>query len=240
MTTFADLRVPFPLFEAPVDDASDFVGGATCSLCGQGSAACFELGIGCALMQECSACGTVNGLDASDATSVDCRACQQSIVFPDLTTPVISCYLCLRKGRAAITKDTELGMVSWAQAFEGVTHGIPGLRHADFELVPKANDWVGARLPQATMFELLRTPTYLTIQGDRWLFCCKEPMVFVGQWSREQFTRQAPDGDGQKLFRAIVEKPVPGLWEDELHDETGIYVFRCRSCQRLRAHWDLA
>ena len=83
MTSFTDLGAPFPLFEAPVDDAVEFVGSGTCALCGQGSAACFELGIGCAVMQECSACGTVNGLDASDAKSVDCRACQRLIAFRD-------------------------------------------------------------------------------------------------------------------------------------------------------------
>jgi hypothetical protein len=67
-----------------------------------------------------------------------------STEVPDLPDQIVACYSCLRQGRAAITKDTELGMVSWEQAFEGVTHGIPGLAHPDFELVPKENDWVGA------------------------------------------------------------------------------------------------
>jgi uncharacterized protein CbrC (UPF0167 family) len=90
------------------------------------------------------------------------------------------------------------------------------------------------------MFELLRTPSYLTIQGEQWLFCCKAPMVFVGSWSRDRFTKEAPDGDGRAYFESIVADPVPGLWEDQLHDATGIYVFRCPACRRLKAHWDLA
>ena len=190
--TFADLEAPFPLFEAPVEDASDFVAEGRCSLCRLQAAVCFELGIGCAVMRDCPTCGTSNGLDTSDAESIDCRACRALVVFPDLPDQILSCYSCLRTGRAAIAKDTELGMVSWEQAFEGVTHGSPGLRHPDFDLVAKDDsDWIGARLPESTMWELLRTPTYLTTQGNRWLFCCRAPMVFVGSWSRDQFTRQA-------------------------------------------------
>jgi uncharacterized protein CbrC (UPF0167 family) len=150
------------------------------------------------------------------------------------------CYHCLRAGRAALTKDTELGMISWEQAFEGVTHGVPGLDRADFEMVPKEDDWVGARLPPETMFEMLRTPTYTSIQGDRWQFCCRRPMVFAGAWSREEFTRRAPDGDGRRYFEQVVQHAVPGLWEDQLHDITGVYVFRCPSCERVTAYWDIA
>ena len=131
-------------------------------------------------------------------------------------------------------------MISWDQAFDGVTHGVPGLRRTDFELVPKEDDWVGVRLPKATMFELLRTPTYNTIQGEGWLFCCRQPMIFVGEWSRQDFTRRAPDGDGRRYFEEIVRHTVPGLWEDRLHDITGVYVFRCPSCGKITAHWDLA
>jgi uncharacterized protein CbrC (UPF0167 family) len=90
------------------------------------------------------------------------------------------------------------------------------------------------------MFELLRTPTYSSIQGERWQFCCERPMVFFGEWSRAEFAQRAIDGDGRRLFEEIVQGSVPGLWENELHDVTGIYVFRCPSCQRLTAHWDIA
>jgi len=183
----------------------------------------------------------VNGLDANDREDSPCRQCKTNVSFPDLGEEEIkACYACLRFGKAAITKDTELGMISWEQTFEGVTHGIPGLSRNDFEMVLKEDDWVGARLPQETMFELLRLPTYSSIQGERWQFCCRQPMVFLGEWSREEFSRRAPDGDGRRLFEEIVQDSVPGLWEDELHDITGVYVFRCKSCGKLTAHWDIA
>jgi uncharacterized protein CbrC (UPF0167 family) len=192
-------------------------------------------------MLDCPSCGVANGLDASDREDGPCRQCEGAVPFPSIDDDEIkSCYSCLRAGRAAITKDTELGMVSWEQAFEGVTHGLPGLDRPDFEMVPKEDGWVGARLPQEVMFELLRMPTYSSIQGERWQFCCRQPMVFVGEWSREEFNRRATDNNGRRLFDEIVQQSVPGLWEDQLHDITGIYVFRCPSCEKLTAHWDIA
>jgi uncharacterized protein CbrC (UPF0167 family) len=90
------------------------------------------------------------------------------------------------------------------------------------------------------MFELLRTPTYKSIQGEVWQFCCCRPMVFIGEWSREEFARRAPDGDGQRYFEEVVPDSVPGLWGNQLHDIIGVYVFRCPSCGRVTAHWDIA
>jgi hypothetical protein len=53
MATFADLGIPFLLFEAPTDEPSDYAGLATCRLCGGRNRHCFELGIGDALILPC-------------------------------------------------------------------------------------------------------------------------------------------------------------------------------------------
>ncbi len=239
--TFEQLGIPFPLFEAPVKDASGYCGQRVCSLCHVAMAHCFHLGIGAYVIRACPSCDATTGVSAGDCEATVCSRCSAAVPF--LAVPegeVAACYACLRQGRAALTKDTVLGMVSWEQALEGVTHGIPGLSRSDFEMVPKEDGWVGARLPTTTMFELLRTPTYASIQGDLWQFCCRAPMIFVGSWTREDFTRNAKDQDGRRLFDEIVQERIPGLWEDELHDETGIYVFRCADCRRQTAHWDIA
>lgn len=107
-------------------------------------------------------------------------------------------------------------------------------------MVPTDSDWVRARLDEQTILELLRTPSYATIQGDRWLFCCRKPMAFHGSWSRGQFAAHSPNGDGRTFLALVLGEDVPGLWEDELHDVTGIYVFSCRFCRKLRGHWDIA
>jgi uncharacterized protein CbrC (UPF0167 family) len=239
--TFQELGIPFPLFEGPSDQANEYCGLGDCSVCGKKGEHCFRLGIGCAVIVDCQKCGAANGLDADDRESGSCRECSSTVSFPELGEDEIKvCHTCLRAGKAALTKDTELGMISWEQAFEGVTHGVPGLKRADFEMVQREDDWVGAKLPKEVMFELLRTPTYSTIQGERWQFCCSKPMIFLGEWSREEFSCRAPNGDGRSWFEKIVQHPVPDLWEDRLHDITGVYVFRCPSCGRFTAHWDIA
>jgi uncharacterized protein CbrC (UPF0167 family) len=239
--SFSHLDIPFPLFEADEDDASEYVGLRDCSLCGTHHH-CFELGIGCAVMATCPNCGLENGLDADDREATPCRGCAKPISFPRLPDDleIVACYDCLRSGKAAITHDTELGMISWEQAYEGMTHGIPGMSRSDFELAEGHDGWTRARLPTEMMFELLRTPNYSSIQGEQWQFCCQRPMIFVGNWSRERFTNEAEDGDGESLMNEIVQDVVPGLWEDQLHDITGIYVFRCAECGRHTGHWDIA
>jgi hypothetical protein len=62
MATFAELGIPFHLFESPTSEACDYVGPATCRLCGVRERHCFELGIGDALMLPCPACGVDIGI----------------------------------------------------------------------------------------------------------------------------------------------------------------------------------
>ena len=237
--TFIELGIPFRLFQGPSENASEYCGFGTCSLCGMEGQHCFYLGIGCAIMLACPACGTERGLSTDDRKARPCGNCNCLVPFPDISDDEIkTCYDCLRIGKAAITKDTELGMISWKQAFEGITHGIPNMDHADFEMVPQGDEWVGVRLPQELMFEMLRTPTYNSIQGERWQFCCQQPMLFVG-WNMEDFTRNSPDGDGCGYFEQVVQDTVPGLWKELINNQIAVYVFRCSLCERVTAHWDI-
>ncbi|NLS91903.1 MAG: CbrC family protein [Planctomycetaceae bacterium] len=240
-TTFAELGIAFPLFEAPVD-ASDYVGTANCCICQTDGVHCFPLGIGTAVMIPCSVCGVVNALDIDSKASIRCRECGETITFPasvvDRKEPK-TCYQCLRAGKVALTKDTEFGMVSWDQAFSGVTNGIPGLQQDQFEsvMINAEEDWVGVKLPQDIMFELLRTPKYRTWQGERWLFCCRYPMTYLGEWHHDQFNQRASDGNGESLYYAALEDVPDDTW-DSLGHAVNAYVFECKQCGRLRAHWD--
>jgi len=237
--TFQQLGIPFELFDAPASAASGYAGKMTCSICQASDVHCFKMGIGTDLVLPCGHCQTSVPLAVSEKAAAPCPACGGSVLFPE--TPVeFGCYDCLRAHRFSLTKGTELGMIRFIDAVGGVTHGIPGLNRSDFEMVVLNDGWVGARLPREEMMELLRTPDYPTIQDDNWLFCCKRPMTFVGEWSRSDFVNRSWDGNGRAYFDSVVRDPVVGLWEDRLHDITGIYVFRCRTCTKHSAHWDLA
>jgi hypothetical protein len=119
--TFDQLNIPFQLFKGPLDQAAEYCGVDDCSLCGDRQQHCFQLGIGCGLILPCPSCGTENGLDADDREDGSCRHCQTTVSFPAelLEDEIKVCYACLRSGKAAITKNTELGMISWEQAFFG-------------------------------------------------------------------------------------------------------------------------
>jgi len=236
-----DLKSVFPLFQASLEDAAD-VCDFPCVFCGNDTQPRFELGIGADIITSCTPCGELLALDADDRKGGSCPRCKKVVAFP-LTTqgPLSCCANCLREGRAAITKDTELGMVTWEHAKSGWTHGLPGRIPVGWEVSePNADGWRQVKVDRSFITELLRTPTYSTIQGDQWLFCCRAPMNFIGTWSRERFVHEAIGGDGRDLFNKIVERAVPGLWEDRLHDVTGIYVFQCSQCLKRRAHCDIA
>jgi uncharacterized protein CbrC (UPF0167 family) len=239
--TFSQLGMKFPLFDAAAE-GTEYVGNGTCSICNVADMPCFELGIGTALLIDCPGCGTINGLDVHGKHNVKCRNCNVLIEFPSVVAakkePKI-CYGCLRAGKATLTKDTEFGIVSWEQAFSGFTNGGPGLRQNQFEsvVVDQEENWVKVKLPEDIMFELLRTPTYSSWQGERWLFCCRYPMTFIGEWNQEEFDRHASDGNGEALYYSVVEDIPADTW-DALGNSISVYLFQCKGCGKLRAHWD--
>ena len=162
MPTFADLGIPFPLFEALTSEASDYAGTATCRLCGGRDRHCFEVNH---LILPCPACGVVVGLYAANRADAPCRSCGSVVPFPEplkAKKHILICYDCLRAGRGALTKSTEFGTISWGQACEGVTLGVPGLRTDQFEVVPidLDEDLYGVRVPSEHLWELLRTPGF--------------------------------------------------------------------------------
>lgn len=253
--TFNDLGIPFPLFEAPIDDASEYRGTGTCHICGQGDVHVFALGIGADVIAPCSACGTQIPFDADDRPTTQCPSCANVEPFPELALPLpppagppdfdgglMGCYACLRSGRAALTKDTEFGMIRWQDAIRGTTHGLPGDPKPEFETTPpNADGWRSYKMDPQHMLELTRTPAYSTWQGERWLFCCSAPMVFLGTWGLKELNATAADGDGMALFTQIAKDADQGPWDviGGLGD-AGVYAFRCQSCNKLRAHWDIS
>lgn len=244
MPTFADLGIPFPLFEAPTNEASDYAGLATCRLCGGQDRHCFELGIGDALILPCPACGLENGLDADDGADAPCRSCGSVVPFPEplkAKRQLLVCYDCLRAGKAAMTKGTEFGMVSWDQAFEGLAHGGPGLRTEEFEtvLIDPEEEWYGVRVPGEHLRELLRTPGFHSWQDERWLFCCRRPMTYLGGWCSVMESLRPDDPRGFFEGRIDLDHGLKdGVWEGLGSGDVCLYVYRCRSCARLRATWD--
>lgn len=124
----------------------------------------------------------------------------------------------------------------------GATDGRPGMTRPDFEFVPFHDDRLGARVSVPHLVELLGTPSYSTIQGEQWQFHCRQPMVYLGPWTPQDFWRHAPDGDGRALFNEVVQDAewLPEVLWDGKGEVWDTYIFRCAVCGQLAGHWDVA
>jgi uncharacterized protein CbrC (UPF0167 family) len=223
----------FPLYAAPLSRADRHAGGGRCALCGQEAADRLALGIGDDVIQPCRTCGDLR------AVNVHGRPCPHCGTVAERADGDTTCFACLRAGRAALTKDTEYGAVSWDDAVRGRTHGVPNLTRAEGFTVaePDADGWVSVHIPPMILLELVRTPNYTTWQGERWLFCCSSAMVHVGEWTRDDLVRHVP-GDPEAAFLAIFEGSEPWMWNYLGSPGWGFYAFRCRACDRVRGHVD--
>jgi uncharacterized protein CbrC (UPF0167 family) len=233
--TFDELGIPFPLFKGPVDEASEYRGEGRCSICHQNGHV-FELGIGAEVVVECGKCKKQTVVDADDR-STPCHLCEHTNSV-SLGDEAFACYRCLRDGRAALTTDTELGMICWADAERGSTHGLPD--------GDPNGEWRRRPVDPARMRELLSTPNYTTWQGEGWLFdgdC--NPMPYLGCYGRKEFAESRSDRDAKAAFLAAIgpDSEAEQLWEgvgpDSSRTLVCVYVFADPSGS-LRAHYDFS
>jgi uncharacterized protein CbrC (UPF0167 family) len=239
MPTFAELGMPFRLFEADVGEATRYLAEGACSICGAVGPA-FELGIGADLIVPCSRCWTENALDAHERVGKACRSCGVTVPFPAVGKTIACCYACLRAGRAALTQDTELGMVRWEDAEVGLTHAMPteATYHPDWETAIGQDGWPCAKVDRDALLELVRTPAYVSWQGERWRFCCGRIMVFIGGWPAADFAREAEGGDGMRLFLELMDDAEPEVWPRVEAGTVSTYLFRCTTCGARRGYYD--
>jgi len=163
-----------------------------------------------------------------------------------------ACYACFRAGKAiSHVMDTELGMVRAEDAEEGLTHGFPKSEAPPgYELVEMraasgdTEPWVRVRMSETHLTELLRTPKYETWQGERWLFCCAQPMVFVGPLEEALLERLRETQETQEevvgQLLQVEAREAHRRTTEVLKGRISMYVFRCTTCKKHRAHWDCA
>jgi hypothetical protein len=131
-------------------------------------------------------------------------------------------------------------MVTREYAKQGRTHGLPlydPAELADYKLTPHPIDprfpnerWYQVHIESVYLIELLRTPSYPTWQGERWLFCCKRPMVFRGVLPADIFDR-----DTKQLPFAIMDFLKNPDWRMTIgdgHSSLTYYAFTCVDCGR--------
>ena len=143
-------------------------------------------------------------------------------------------YASLRAGKSFVTHDTELGRVGQLEAGLGLTGGVPSDSAVDARGTEAVTEdgVTRYRVDGALLQELIRTPQYRTAQGESWLFCCGAPMVFLGRSAVDDVT---PD-DLPEMIAPHTVADVDEFLENVLDDKQALYVFRCNTCQKRRAH----
>jgi uncharacterized protein CbrC (UPF0167 family) len=136
-----------------------------------------------------------------------------------------ACYACFRDGRAPRSVETELGLVSPAQLARNLGGKKRSRRLDEVDLT--------------YLVELTRTPAYSTWQGVRWLFCCEQPMIFVG--GVDTATLGQEGGAALRvasLFGIENREEAEERLEQVLENRISTYRFRCPLCNRQRACYD--
>lgn len=163
-----------------------------------------------------------------------------------------ACFACFRAGKVtSYVMDTELGMVRAEDAEEGLVHGAPkSAAPRGYDLVEMGTavgdtePWVRVRVDKGALTELLRTPKYETWQGERWLFCCQRPMVYVGPMKEPllERLREAQETQEEVVGRLLQSgsREAHERTQQVLKGRISMYVFHCPQCRKHRAHWDCA
>jgi hypothetical protein len=97
------------------------------------------------------------------------------------------------------------------------------------------SDFASGEVPKEVVAEInLRTPGYLSWQGERWQVCCGDAAVFLGSvgWDRLQ---TLPDAQAAIVEDGWGADALPAMHAD---GDLSAYLFRCRHCGRHLAHAD--
>jgi hypothetical protein len=257
MPTFEDLSIEFPLFGADVEEAAGWQPSGICEICSEARAG-FQIGIGDYIEVRCQSCGAATPVPAGNRPEA-CVNCQTAVQLGRVAEDTHGCWTCLRDGRWSSTKDTEAGMVTPAHAELGRTHGLPfppgpiaetawteaSTDHPTLAGWPAAepneDGWRAAMISTEVLRGLVRSPNYISWQGEQWLFHCGRPMRYLGLWGKLDFNGAAADGDGRSLAARSAALPHE-MWQ-YLSDRGGesaflAYMFECSECHVHRGHWD--
>ncbi len=168
--TFADLGIPFALFEAPVGSCGRYVGRGFCAVTKVEHPRCFEVD---AIRVTCASCG---GRAYAGERAGACAGCGREVeaaVAADAT--LVASYDAIAQGDAVFALETELGPLAGGVIVDA-----------------------RAEVDRAALAELAGTPPYTTWQGESWLFHCERPMVFVGELTPDEVTGRELAADARQ------------------------------------------
>ena len=233
------MKLHFPLYKAPVENSPSYAGKGVSILSNEKSDNCFRMGIGATIVVNCPYCNKKNYMDCGEDDIGKCQSCN-NLILKDPNAERLITYAELRAGLGLITKDTEIGMISEVELESGWSHGNPNpdfLKGYEIRKDPTTEDgWYQAKIDKNDAYELLRTPDYETWQGDCWQFYDGKPMIYIGEWSAEDF-------DSNKGNKTLEEFYITVLGPDfrdaiDYADSVCKYIFQSQDGKVYKGHFD--
>lgn len=135
----------------------------------------------------------------------------------------IGCAQCLHEGHFGFFHVTEAGYIVEGKLIHSFDDEPPETFSAD-EIVP----------PESVE-ELWRTPDFPTWNEVEWPVCCRDFMVFLGEWKPADFKQQGAPAP-RDLFLAMTDPDCHGLWPPDQDPEdwwVTLFAFRCAGCGKL-------
>lgn len=164
-------------------------------------------------------------------TAEECPLCgREDRCFEIEDGPQTGCVQCLREGRFGFFHVTEAGYVVDGKLIHSIDEDPP--EHVS------AEDGVG----DESVAELWRTPDFPTWNEVAWPVCCRDFMVFLGEWKPADFKQQGAPSP-RDLFLAMTDPEYHGLWPpDQDPDDWWVtcFAFRCASCGELAGKLDFS
>ncbi len=228
------MSLEFPLYKAPVTKSPCYAGQGVSILSGAASEHCFRMGIGACLVVVCPSCEAENRFNCGANEIGTCKVCHSAVLSDPHADRLIS-YEEFRSGLGLITKDSEVGLFSeWDLDTEWSDR--------DPEIVAESLQyyklgWMREKISRDDIYELLRTPDYETWQGDHWLFHDEKPMIFVGEWTNDDFLAHKGEQTLEDFYISVFGQEFRDIVEGA--DDVCKYVFQSQDGRVFRGHYDI-
>jgi len=153
-----------------------------------------------------------------------CSLCgREDRCFELQDSPQIGCVQCLHEGRFGFFHVTEAGYV------------VDGTLIHSFDDEPPEALSPDEIVAAESVRELWRTPDFPTWNEVAWPVCCRDFMVFLGEWKPADFKQQGAPSP-RDLFLAMTDPECHALWPPDQDPEdwwVTCFAFRCPVCGGL-------
>jgi uncharacterized protein CbrC (UPF0167 family) len=164
-------------------------------------------------------------------TPQECPFCgREDRCFEIEDGPQTGCVRCLREGRFGFFHVTEAGYVVDGKLIHSIDEDPPETAALDDGVPPES------------VAELWRTPDFPTWNEVAWPVCCRDFMVFLGEWKPADFKQQGAPSP-RDLFLAMTDPDCHELWPTGLDPDDWLvtcFVFRCPVCGELAGKVDFS